>query len=334
MPHVDDHATLLRRSGRRKELAVLHRVVPCPAIGVGEDIARAQEIEEVREIARRRADMAHDARPLPRHLGGAEGAAQGLEPVLADHGVGDADLDAEHQVGVLRHRLGGALHVGVVDIQHLAGGKPTRQADARNVDEAEEAGARLGHREVLERAEGVPAAIAGGYRGGGGGDGHQLVGGQPQAQVRHEMGMQIHQAGCHELPRRIDPLHAPGGGNAGREPGDLAEPDADVQAAAEALAGVQHLAPRDDEVVLERGICGIEAGGRGGHGLGELHRAFSLGGLGGGAGKRSPGGGARSGRSGTDEVAAGKIHGDHLVGEGSSVRGSSVAGLAGEEPRR
>ena len=146
MADVDDDAALLGRARRRQELAVLHGVVAGAAVGVREDVARAQQVEQVRELARRRPDVAHDADVLAGHLGGANGPPQRLEAVLADDGVGDPHLHAEHDAGILGDHLGAAVHVGVLDVEHLARGQPAGQADRGDVHEGVEPRARGGQR--------------------------------------------------------------------------------------------------------------------------------------------------------------------------------------------
>ena len=197
VPDVDETPRCLaaRAAGRTPALHVLF-----PArCSVGEHVAGPQQVEEVGEIAGRRADVAHHAELLARHLGRADRAPQRLETVAAYHRIGDAHLDTQREVGVLGHHLGAGLHVGVVDVEHLARGEPARQPNGGDVHEAEQARARLGDDPMAEVAEGIRARVARRHRGGGGGDRHQLVGGQPDAQVRTEVRVEVDQPRRHQL---------------------------------------------------------------------------------------------------------------------------------------
>src|SRR6266849_2279464 len=251
----------------------------------------------------RRADMAHDAELGPGHGGRPEGAPEGLETVLSYHAVRDANLDPEHHVGVLDNRLGAGVHDSVVDVEHLARGEASRHADARDVDEGIEARARLRTRPVGERAERVGARVSGRDRRGHGGDPHQLVGGQADADVRHQVGVQIDQARRHQPARGVDALHRAVRRDAGRDGRHLAILDPDIAPPAEAPAGIHHVAVRDDEVELERGIGRIEAHG---HRLGHRRsprRSLGLDGL---RGEKAAGGGRRGAE--LDEVASSDVH--------------------------
>ena len=129
MADVDDDPALLGGQRRRQELAVLHRVVAGAAVGVREDVAGPQQVEQVGEIARRRADVAHHACVATGQLGSPDRTTQRLQPVLADHVVGDPHLHTERRVRILADDLGAAVDVGVVDVEHLAGREPASQPD-------------------------------------------------------------------------------------------------------------------------------------------------------------------------------------------------------------
>ena len=58
-----------------QQLAVLHGVVAGAAVGVREDVARPQQVEQIGQIPGRRADVTHHAHALARHLGGADARA-------------------------------------------------------------------------------------------------------------------------------------------------------------------------------------------------------------------------------------------------------------------
>src|SRR4029453_12555947 len=79
---VEDHAALLGRLGRRKQLSILYNVVAGPAERGGQDIARPEEIEEIGDRARRIADMAHHPELRAGHGGGPDSAPQRLQPLF------------------------------------------------------------------------------------------------------------------------------------------------------------------------------------------------------------------------------------------------------------
>ena len=137
---------------------------------------------------------------------------------------------------------------------------------------AEEARARLGHDPVTEVAEGVRARVARRHRGGGRGDRHQLVGGQPDAQMRAEVRVQVDEPGRHQLARRVDALDGPVGRDARGAPPRSGRTDADVALAARLLHRIHHVAIGDHQLVLQPGIGGIEAERRGRPGLGDQER--------------------------------------------------------------
>src|SRR5262249_57579270 len=68
VPDIEDDPALLGRFRRAEQLAILHDVVARAAVGVRQDVAGAQEIEEIRDRARRRPDVAHDGHALADHL--------------------------------------------------------------------------------------------------------------------------------------------------------------------------------------------------------------------------------------------------------------------------
>src|SRR5262249_20870372 len=135
VPDVDDHTALLGRQRGRQEPPVLDRVVPGPAVRVGQDVAGAEQVEQVGQVARGRPDVAHDAGAPAGHLRGPDRAAKGLEAVLSHDVVGDADLDAQDGVGVLGDDLGAPVDVRVVDVEHLARGEAAGEADRGDVHE-------------------------------------------------------------------------------------------------------------------------------------------------------------------------------------------------------
>ncbi len=90
---VEHDAALLGGQRRRQQLAVLHDVgelagdVGRARIAVGEDVAGAQQVEDLAHQLRRldAADVAHDLGAGAGHLAGLDRALQRLEAVLGDH---------------------------------------------------------------------------------------------------------------------------------------------------------------------------------------------------------------------------------------------------------
>ena len=252
MPDVDDHAALLGFQRGGDHLALLHRVVAGAAVGMRQDVARAQQVEQLAQVAGRIADVAHEAPPGPRALECFERAPERLEAVGADHIERLAHLHAEQHVLVLCQRLGRQVDLRVVDVQHLTD-RETGQPDRRDVQEAQDAAARLGDDVMLERREVVRTGIAGTDVRGGGRVGHQFIGRQPDRRaLREHMGMQVDQARCDELARRVEHL---GGGrhcNVGLDSGDAGVADSDVATGMQVLARIDDVAALDDEVELVR----------------------------------------------------------------------------------
>ena len=83
------------------------------------------------------------------------------------------------------------------------------------------------------------------------------------------MRMEIDEAGRDELAGNVDTLDGARGRNARLDRGELAVLDSEISLAAELLAGIEHLAVRDHEVVLQRRIFRIETVWRGRAGLRE-----------------------------------------------------------------
>src|SRR5256886_14996068 len=175
---VDQDAALLRGERRGEDLAVAHGVVAGARVGVGEDVAGTKQIQQRRELARRVADVTHDARAA--HAGalaGEDRPLERLETVRADPVDRLAHPDAEHALGLFRERLRRLVDVGVIDVEHLADRKPPK-ADQGYVHEGVDAGARLRDDVVLQRRERVRARVARAYIGRGRRVEHELVGGQ------------------------------------------------------------------------------------------------------------------------------------------------------------
>ena len=136
----------------------------------------------------------------------------------------------------------------VVDVQHLAH-REARQADRGDVQEGEDAGARRGDAEMLEGREAAGAGVARAHIGRGAGEGHQLVAGQADAGARQDVGVEVDEARQDELARGVEHLRAARRRDLGLDGGDHGVADADVPPAAQVLAGIDHLAAADDEIV-------------------------------------------------------------------------------------
>src|SRR5215467_119543 len=316
--HVEDHAALLRRLGGGNELSVLDDVVARPAEGVRQDISRSQEIEEVRYRAGGVADVAHDAKLRTGHAGGANGSPQGLQPVLAHHGLGHSHLDAERDVGILRHGLGAQVDVGVLDIDHLADLTGSREPDGGDVHEGKQACASLRPRPVREHAEVHGPRIARRHCRGRAGDADQLIGRETNADVWAEVRVEIDESRREQAAPRIDALGRAVDGDARSDQSDLAALDADVALAPQTLARIEHVGVGDDHVELEGGIPGIEAHGYRRHHLASARLRLSLRHL----GAEQPAGRCR-GAPELDEIATGDVH----VSSSDGRRGAPVKWL-------
>jgi len=84
--------------------------------------------------------------------------------------------------------------------------------------------------------------------------------------------VQVDEAGSHQLARRVDALDGSVGRDARGHRCDLAEADTDVALGACLLHRIDHVAIGDHQLVLQRGIGGIEAERRGRPGLGDQER--------------------------------------------------------------
>ncbi|MGY4215120.1 hypothetical protein ACVMFB_001619 [Bradyrhizobium sp. USDA 4522] len=221
-------------------------------IGVGQDIARPQQIEDVGHQlpGLDAADMYHHPRRPAAHLAGLDAALQRLEAVLEDDVFRHPHLDPDQEVGVLgqRHRAG--FDLGVVDVVEL-GHRECRQAVVGDVDEGVDPRPRLRDDEAPQRREVVDAGVARRDDRRGALELHQLVGGNADRRsVRVDVAVQIDQTRHHELARRVN---GPGGASSRDlvfDRLDDAPADADVALAAQRLAGIDDIAVLDHEVEL------------------------------------------------------------------------------------
>ena len=128
---------------------------------MGQHVAGAEQVQDLgHQLARLDpADMAHHLRAGAGALASCDGALERLEPVLRDHVLGHAHLDADRHVGVLCERFGAGLHlreVDVIELWHREG----REPDIRDVHESVEPGARLRRDVSAKGREVVRARVA------------------------------------------------------------------------------------------------------------------------------------------------------------------------------
>ncbi len=113
-----------------------------------------------------------------------------------------AHLDAEHDVGVLGHRLGGGVDLREIDVVEL-GDREAGEADVGDVHERVEARARLRHDGAAEGGEVVGAGVARGDQRGGGLERHQLVGRNADGgAVGKDVGVQVDRGPASRACRR------------------------------------------------------------------------------------------------------------------------------------
>ena len=111
-----------------------------------------------------------------------------------------AHLDAEHEVGVLGHRLGGGLGLRVVDVVEL-GHREAGEADVGDVHEGVEARRGSGRRRQRRKAAKLLAPASPAETSGGGGlERDEFVGGDAdRGAVGEHVGVQVDEAGRHQL---------------------------------------------------------------------------------------------------------------------------------------
>ncbi len=219
---------------------------------MGQHVARAQQVEDLRhELARLdAADVAHHLGRRARELAGADGAAQRLQAVARDHVIRHAHLDADHDVGVFAHRLGGRFGLREVDVEEL-GHREAAEADVGDVHEGVEARARLRDDVAAEDGEVVGARVARRHRGGGALERHQLVGRNADRRaVGEDMRVEVDQARHHQAPGGVQHARRARRRNVRFDRLDHAVAHAHVAPAAQALARIEHFAALDHQVEL------------------------------------------------------------------------------------
>ena len=255
---IEDHAALLGRERRGQQPPVLHDVgegagdIGRAGIGMGEDIARPQRVEDLRhQFARlHAADMAHDlaagASPLARR----DRPLQRFKTVLGDHVLGHAHFDAQHHVGVLGDRLRGGVDLREIDVVKL-GDRERRQPHIGDVHKGVKTRARLRDDVAAECREIVGAGIAGRNAGCAALVRHKLVRRNTDRRaVGVDVAMQVDQSGRDQLAAGVEHPQRARGGNVGLDRLDQAIADADVAPAAQRLAGIEHIGGLDHEIEL------------------------------------------------------------------------------------
>ena len=196
------------------------------------------------------ADVAHHLAARAGRLAGEDRALERLQAMLVDHVLGHAHLDAEHHVGVFRHRFRGNLGIRIADVEELRHRK-AGEPDVGDVHEGIHPGAGLRRDVAPENREVVRARVAGGDHGGGGLVGHELVGGDADRRaVGEHVRMQVDEAGRYQLAARVEHAQRALRRDVGLQRFNHSEADSDVPPRAQLLARVQHLAAFDDQVEL------------------------------------------------------------------------------------
>ena len=207
MADIEHHAALLGGQRRRQQFSILHDVgessgnVRRAGIGMGEDIARPQQVENLRHQfpGLDAADMHHHLGRPAAHFAGLDGALQRLRTMLGDDVLRHPDLHAEQEIRIFgqRHRAG--FHLRIIDVVEF-GDREAGQAVVGDMDEGVNPRPRLRHDVAAQRGEVVDAGIARRHHRGGGLRLHQFVGGNADRRaIRVDVGMQIDQAGRHKL---------------------------------------------------------------------------------------------------------------------------------------
>jgi len=179
---VEDYATLLGGKRRRQQAPLLHDVGEGTAeigrsrIGVGEDIARPQRVEDLRHqfACLYAADMAHDLATGAGTLARRDRTLQRFKAVLGDHVLGHAHFHAQHHVGVLGDGLCGDVDLREVDVVEL-GHRKRREAHIGNMDKGIETRARLRDDVAAERREIIGAGVSGRHASGAALMRHELI---------------------------------------------------------------------------------------------------------------------------------------------------------------
>ncbi|BCB90986.1 hypothetical protein Psuf_082990 [Phytohabitans suffuscus] len=267
---VEHHAPGPRRPQQRQQLGV----AGAAGVGraeVGEDVAGVQvgqqegghlgEAARVAVAAPGRApvsDVDHQRYAvLPRDLLGA--GDQVFAVALRDR-PDQPQLDARHHAGVGRHAPGDRVRVDLGEVVHVHEARHGVR-EAADVEVADHAGARV-RLDVRGKDTDVGDADRAGVddRGDAGADAdlvgvaalHADAGGD---RAVRDVGVRVDQAGHHDPARRPGVDH-PARRRAAQvlaQRGDPAVPDPDVQAAVDALAGVEHPAAADQHVERHAG---------------------------------------------------------------------------------
>ena len=216
-----------------------------PREAVGQDVARAQQREDLVQVRRSYPDVDHQ-RQLDL-IGQLPGQAQRFETDPAGRLHIDPGLDAQDGVAVGLHDLARQIEVAVVEVGQLVGGRD--EPDRRDVQEREDARlapfdhmATEARKAVAARRPGVePSGDPRARR-----DRIRLD--SPVCGAPVDVRVQIEQAGRHHQPRGVQRRSDPLAGKGAVHRGDDAAPDPDVHPPQQPAAGVHHLAALDDQI--------------------------------------------------------------------------------------
>jgi hypothetical protein len=258
VPDIENDTALLGGERGRQQAPILDDVgegaadIGGAGIGVGEDVAGPQGVEDLRhQLARLdAADMAHDLGAGASFFACGYRPLEWLEAVLGDDVFGHAHLDAQHHVGVLGNRLGGRVDLRKVDIVEL-GDRERRQSHIGDVHEGVKAGARLRDDVAAEGRKVVGAGIAGRHAGCSALMRHQLVRRDAdRGAIGIDMAVEVDQPRRHQLAAGIEDAQRAGCGNVGLHRLDDAVADAEIAPTAQRLARIEHIAAFDYQVEL------------------------------------------------------------------------------------
>ena len=225
---------------------------------VGDEVARLQHGEDLRERGEGAADVDHEGEAGG--VGGFTGKGEGAEVVFAGDVAGEADFDAEDDVAVLFDGAEGEFGVGVADIEEFAPGVVVGVSGLSNYGDIEEgihAGFYLAHDVLAEAGKGVGAGGTGVDDGGGAfGDAVGVGRDAEGSDAVVDMNVHVYEAGGDDFVAGVEDAAGFGGGDVGGEAGNLAGADGNVGFSGEVLGGVDDAAAADEEVVGGSGLRG------------------------------------------------------------------------------
>lgn len=208
----------------------VHDAAFAGAIGMGDDVAFSEEVENFGEGRKCAADVDHERKADG--VGCFAGHAEGLEVMAAGDVFGETDLDAEDDVAIRFDGFDGELGIGEAEVDQLAPGVVGGEGgladdgdiekghDAR-VDDVDDVLAQAGK---CVRAGGTGVDDCGDAFGDAVGIGGNAEGGDAIVDVN----VDVDEAGGYEFASRVDDLAGLGLGNGFRDARDFAAGDCDV----------------------------------------------------------------------------------------------------------